>query len=169
MIELENRLEIGNGATLRQRVRRIAWIVVLVADAGLLAWCAMAALAPHHLAGPSTASIVRDGYEGFTGLSWDALVDRAPATADFTTLVFRMYGVYGVAFSLTAMVVAATALRRGERWAWWALLIGNAIGYGAPMTYDRVVHAVGPFEMLEYVGIAIVFAALAIARPRAAR
>src|SRR5512135_1895618 len=32
--------------------RRIAWIVMVVADVGLLAWAAMAALAPELLVGP---------------------------------------------------------------------------------------------------------------------
>lgn len=147
------------------RSRRAAWIAIVVADAGLLAWAVMAALAPQHLAGPRSASIVRDGYEGFTGGAWSALVDESPRTADFIVLVFRMYGIYGIAFALMAIAIAATAFRRGERWAWWALLVGNTIAYGAPITYDRIVRAIGPFEMLEYVGIAIVYAALAVTAP----
>ncbi len=52
-----------------------------------------------------------------------------------------------------------------ERWAWWALLIGNTLGFGAPMTYDRLVRAIGPFEMSEYLGIGLVYLALAVTAP----
>ena len=70
-----------------------------------------------------------------------------------------------MAFSVVAMAIAANGYRRGERWAWWALLVGNTLAYGAPMTYDRLVHAIGPFEMTEYLGIALVYLALAVTAP----
>jgi hypothetical protein len=163
--DLGARKDVATSGTRLQRSRAVAWLAIVIADAGLLAWAAMAALIPQHLPGPHSASIVRDGYEGFTSGSWSDLVDRSPATADFIVLVFRMFGVYGVAFSLLAIAIAATAFRRGERWAWWALLVGNTIAYGAPITYDLIVRAVGPFEMLEYVAIALVYAALAVTAP----
>jgi len=151
------------------RRRRVARILILLSDAGLLAWCAMAALLPGKLLGPGGAPILPAGYEGYTGGSWSELVASAPQTAEFITLLFRIFGAYGAAFSLVALLVAATAFARGERWAWWALLIGNTIGYLVPMTYDRIVHAVGPFELMEYVGIAVVYLALAMTVPWGAR
>ena len=144
------------------RWRRAAWILIIIADAGWLVWGLMAALAPDHLPGPHTASIVVDGYEGFTGGSWSALVATSPRTAGFIMLVFRMFGAIGVVCCGFAIAIAATDFRRGERWAWWALLLGNTIAFGVPMTYDRIVHAVGLFEMTEYVGIAVVYVALAL-------
>ena len=147
------------------RWRRVAWVVILIADAGLLAWGAMAALVPERLLGPGSAPILAAGYEGFTHGSWAELAATAPRTAEFMELLFRMFGTGNVEFALLAIVVTATAFRRGERWAWWALLVGNTIAYGAPMTYDRIVGAIGPFEMLEYVGIALIYGALAVTAP----
>ena len=132
-----------------ERLRRVGWVAVLIADAGLLAWGAMAALAPEHLPGPGLAPILAAGYEGFTKRSWSDLADTSPATIAFMTVLFRVYGAYIVAFGLLAIAVSATALRRGEPWAWWALLVGNTIAYGAAMTYDLTVGAIGPFEMSE--------------------
>ena len=145
--------------------RRIAWITILIADVGLLAWGGMAAHAPAHLLGPGSAPILNAEYEGFTGYSWSQLVATSSETARFMTLLFRMYGTYGVAFALTAIAVSVTAFRRGESWAWWALLVGNTIAFGAAMTYDRIVGAIGPFEMSEYIGIAAIYVALAITAP----
>jgi len=145
--------------------RRVAWILILLADVGLLAWGAMAAIAPEHLLGPNSAPILTAEYEGFTGYSWSELVATAPKTADLLTLVFRMYGIYGVAFSLMAIAIAVTAFRRGESWAWWALLVGNTITYVSAMIYDQIARAVGPFELTEYLGLVAVYFALAVTLP----
>ncbi len=154
----------GSGArTLTpKRWRRIAWLAILLADAGLLLWGAMAALAPEHLLGPGSAPILNAEYWGFSGHSWAELTGTSPTTAGFVTLLFRMYGTYGVVFAMLAIVIAVTAFRRGERWAWWALLVGNTLAFGAAMAYDRIVGAIGPFELSEYLGIAAVYAALAV-------
>lgn len=145
--------------------RQVAWILILLADIGLLAWGAMAAIAPEYLLGPNSTPILTAEYEGFTGYSWSELISASPKAADFMTLVFRMYGIYGVGFSLMAIAIAATAFRRGESWAWWALLIGNTLTYVSAMTYDQIARAVGPFELTEYLGLAAVYFALAVTVP----
>ncbi len=71
------------------------------------------------------APILPAGYEGYSGGSWHQLAAVSPRAAGYITLVFRMYGIYIVAFALLAVVIAATAFRRGDRWAWWALLVGQ--------------------------------------------
>ena len=50
------------------------------------------------------------------------------------------------------------ALRSG----WWALLVGNTLAYPGAMAYDRIVGAIGPFELSEYLGLAAIYVALAI-------
>lgn len=144
------------------RGRRMAWVLILFADVGLLLWGAMAALAPDHLLGPRSTPILTAGYEGFTRLRWSELADN---TRGFITVLFRLYGAFNVAVALLAIAITITAFRRGERWAWWALLVGNTLAYGAAMTYDRLVGAIGPFEMLEYVALAGIYAALAVTSP----
>ena len=148
-----------------KQARRFAWLVMLIADAGLLAWGAMAALAPDYLLGPGSRPIVAAGYEGFSGRSWQELMATSPAAAAFVRVLFRVYGAYVVAFGLLAVAVAATAFRRGERWAWWALLVGNTIALGSAMTYDWTVGAIGPFELTEYLGLALIWGALAVTTP----
>jgi uncharacterized membrane protein YhaH (DUF805 family) len=145
--------------------RRVAWILMLIADVGLLAWGAMAAIAPEHLLGPNSAPILHAEYEGYTAYSWSELATTSPNATGFMTLVFRMYGIYGVAFSLMAIAIAVTAFRRGDSWAWWALLVGNTLTYVAAMRYDWTVRAIGPFELTEYLGLAAVYLALAVTLP----
>jgi hypothetical protein len=147
------------------RRRQIAWILILIVDAGLVGWGAMAAAWPDHLLGPRGVPILTAGYEGFTKGSWSELASASPMTARYMQVLFRMYGVYGVAFGLMASVIAVTAFRRGDGWAWWALLVGNTITLVSAMTYDWSVNAIGPFELTEYLGLALVWGALAVTAP----
>ena len=142
--------------------RRIAWILVVIVDAGFVAWGAMAAASPdHYLLGPGGKPILPAGYEGFTGSSWVDLVSASPMAAQYMAVLFRMYGLFNVAFGLMGIAIAVTAFRRGERWAWWALLVGNTLTLVSAMRYDWMVNAIGPFEVSEYLGLAMICAALA--------
>jgi hypothetical protein len=145
--------------------RQVAWILILIVDVGYIAWGAGAAASPVHLLGPGGEAILPAGYEGYSGGSWSELAGDSPLIAGYMTMLFRMYGIYNVVFGLMASAIAVTAFRHGERWAWWALLVGNTIGLVSAITYDKIVHAIGPFELTEYLGLALVWGALAVTAP----
>jgi hypothetical protein len=152
----------GNGAMDR---RRVAMILILIVDVGFIAWGVMAAAFLDRLLGPGGKSILPAGYEGFSKGSWSELVKTAPMAAQYMEVLYRTYGMYNVVIGLLGSAIAVTAFRRGERWAWWALLAGNTIALVSAITYDRVVNAIGPFEMTEYLGLALVWGALAVTAP----
>ena len=146
--------------------RKIAWILILIVDVGYIAWGAGAAALPEHLLGPGGKGILPAAYEGYSGGSWSALASASPLIAGYMKVLYRMYGIYCLLFGLMGSAVAITAFRRGERWAWWTLLAGNTIALGSAITMDKIVNAIGPFELTEYLGLAVVWGALAItARP----
>ena len=145
--------------------RQIAWILILIVDVGYIAWGAMAALAPDGLPGPGGKAILPAGYEGYSGGSWPELLHTSPMTAQYMIVLFRMYGIYNVLFGLMGSAVAVTAFRRGDRWAWWVLLVGNTTALVSAMRYDWIVNAIGPFELTEYLGLALVWGALAVTAP----
>src|SRR5512142_190188 len=122
---------------------RIAWILILIVDVGYIAGGAGAAAAPDHLLGPGGKAILPAGYESYAGGSWSELGAAFPLVAGYMAVLYRMYGVYNVVFGLMASAIAVTAFRRGERWAWWALLVGNTIALVSAMTYDKTVNAIG--------------------------
>jgi hypothetical protein len=161
--------EPGAGTSSMDRRRRVAWILILIVDAGLIAWGAMGAALPDHLLGPGGTPILIAGYEGFSRGSWSELAAAAPMAARYIGVLFRMYCIFCVTFGLTAGAIAVTAFRRGDRWAWWALLVGNTISLVSAITYDRIVNAIGPFELSEYLGLAMVLGALAVTAPFLAR
>jgi hypothetical protein len=145
--------------------RRIAWILILIVEMGYIAWGAGAAATPEFLLGPGGKAILPAGFEGYSGGSWSQLASLSPLTAGYMKLLYRMYGVYNVLFGFMGGAIAVTAFRRGERWAWWALLVGNTTALVAAITYDRTVNAIGPFELSEYLGLALVWGALAVTAP----
>ena len=145
--------------------RQIAWIVILIVDAAYVGWGGMAAAMPEGLLGPGGKAILPAGYEGYSAGSWSELLRTSPMTAKYIVVIFRMYGIYCVLFGLMGSAIAVTAFRRGDRWAWWALLVGNTIALGTAMRYDWIVNAIGPFEITEYLGLAAVWGALALTAP----
>ena len=115
-----------------------------------------------HVLGPGGKAILPAGYEGYSGGAWPAL---AASSAGYMSVLYRMYGIYCVLFGFMGGVIAVTAFRRGERWAWWTLLAGNTIAFVSAMTYDLTVSAIGPFELTEYLGLGLVWAALGVSAP----
>jgi hypothetical protein len=163
--DMKGRQQVGGGVKASTRRRRLAWILIFIVDAGFIAWGAMAAALPDRLSGPGGTPILTAGYEGFSKGSWSQLVGTSPMTARYIGVLFRMYGIFNVVFGLMAVAILLTAFRNGERWAWWALLLGNTIALVSAMTYDRSVNAIGPFELSEYLGLALVWGALAVTAP----
>lgn len=149
--------------------RRVAWILVLIVEVSFIGWGGMAAAFPHQLIGPNGLPIIAAGYEGFTKATWSGLVATSAPTAAYIEVLFRTYGMYNVGFGVLGVAIAATAFRRGELWAWWALLLGNTITLVSAMAYDRMVNAIGPFEMSEYLGLVLIYLALALTAPFRAR
>jgi hypothetical protein len=145
--------------------RQIAWMVILIVDAAYIAWGGMAAAMPDGLLGPGGKAILPGGYEGYSAGSWPELLRTSPMIANYMIVLFRMYGIYCVLFGLMGSAIALTAFRRGDRWAWWALLVSNTIALVSAMRYDWMVNAIGPFEVTEYLGLAAVWGALAITAP----
>jgi len=145
--------------------RQIAWILILIVDAGMLLWGAGAAIAPDHLLGPGGQAILPAGFEGYSGGSWSELSGASPMSAAYMTVLFRLYATFCVLFGFMGSVITVTAFRRGERWSWWTLLVSNTIALLSAMMYDKLVHAIGPFEVTEYLGLLLVWAAFAITAP----
>jgi hypothetical protein len=73
MVTEIDRQEFGTRATTMKRWQRAAWIIMAIADVGLLAWGAMAALLPERLPGPDSTPILSAEYENFTEGAWQGL------------------------------------------------------------------------------------------------
>jgi hypothetical protein len=150
-----------------QSKRKLAVILILITDIGMLLWGGMAAIFPEYLLGPSAKPILPAEYEGYTQLSWSMLVNSTPRVAQFMTILFRMYGIFNAVFGFMAIAITLYGFRKGQRWAWWTLLVANVLAIGSAITFDRIVKAIGLFELTEYLGLAMVVVALLITWPSA--
>jgi len=149
--------------------RKTALILILIADIGYIAWGAGAAISPEHLPGPGGEGILPAAFEGYSGASWSEFASASPLMAGYVKLLYRMYGIYCALFGLMGSAIAVTAFRRGEHWAWWTLLVGNTVALVSAITMDKLGNAIGPFEVTEYLGLALVWGALAITAPFSSR
>jgi hypothetical protein len=108
------------------------------------------------------AAILSSGFESFTGQSWSALVSASPKTADFILLTAgRMFGVHILLMTVLLFAITLKSFRRGERWSWYALLIGYTLG----MTFDAVVVLIigqVPVVVIDIVTLLLVYIALGI-------
>jgi hypothetical protein len=82
----------------------------------------------------------RGFYEATTGVSWANLIGFVPYLEQLTSTAVRLAGACGVMTSILVIAIAATAFRRRERWAWYAmwtlpllatLHLGIVAGYAA--------------------------------------
>jgi hypothetical protein len=60
-------------------------------------------------------------FESMTGTSWDELQASDPGAAKMIDYLWRAEGAALVAAGLLAVAISLTGLRRGERWAWYAM------------------------------------------------
>jgi hypothetical protein len=145
--------------------RRLALIFILIVDVGYIAWGTAAAASPESLSGPGGKGILPAAFEGYSSTSWSEFASASPQIAGYIRLMYRMYGIYCSLFGALASAIAVSAFRRGERWAWWALLAGNTLALASAITMDKLSNAIGPFEVTEYFGLALVWGALAMTAP----
>lgn len=145
--------------------RNIALVLILMVDVGYIAWGVGAAVSPEGLLGPGGKGILPAAFEGYSGGSWSDLVNGSPLIAGYVRLLYRMYGIYCALFGVMGSAIAVTAFRRGQSWAWWTLLVGNTVALVSAITMDAMGNAIGPFEVTEYIGLALVWGAFAVTAP----
>lgn len=125
----------------------------MIADLGVLLYGLMVIFVP---------SVLSEGFRVSTGQSWSTLLSVSPKTAEYLMLLWRLLGALNVAFAVVAIAIVLVSFRKGEAWSWYALLIGNTIGYCSPIAFDLTVGVVGVFEDLEIVLIVLTYIALGI-------
>ncbi len=60
-------------------------------------------------------------FNRLTGTTWDALQAADPGAANLIDYQVRASGAYISLFGILTLAICVTALRRGERWAWYAM------------------------------------------------
>jgi hypothetical protein len=58
-----------------------------------------------------------------TGVAWSDFKTEQPGVAAYIARLYKLLGVGGTGFILFGVVMAYKPYRRGERWAWFAMLL----------------------------------------------
>jgi uncharacterized membrane protein (DUF485 family) len=74
--------------------------------------------------------LVSRSFQLYTGLQWDNLLNESPNVAHYTLILERMAGGLGLATVAGGFFVLFTAFRKGEKWAWYFMLVVSLIGWG---------------------------------------
>lgn len=138
----------------RGRVLGAAWKAILAAELALVVYGILALLFPD--------AMLARSYERFAGVAWPALQSGNPKTAEYISLSGRVIGGLNTAFGIVGVAAVVWGFRRGAKWAWGALLVGNAFGYGTPIAFDLTTGRVELFEYIEFALAALVLIALAL-------
>lgn len=130
---------------------RSAWVLLLVVSAASLA----VGIGDFVLQqGGDTAMV-----ESVAGMSWPELQASTPRLAGLIDLLARVLGAWLIGFSLLGIAVSATAFRRGERWAWyamWSLPLVMAMVFVAFLAADRVAGAPVPPGLLSAPALVVI-------------
>lgn len=96
---------------------RFGWIVFLV----LSLIIALFGLGDILTGGSTFAGGEAPTVQGISGMTWQELGSDSPNAANMINYLVRAGGAHLFVFGVLSLVVAATAFRRGDRWAWCAM------------------------------------------------
>ncbi len=83
-----------------------------------------------------------DYHEEFAGMTMKEIAELNPNLATLATVFIRLAGTLFVSAGVSLIAIIHYGLKRGERWAWWATLIGMGVVNG-PMV--AITEPVGGF------------------------
>jgi hypothetical protein len=104
---------------------KYAWLIPL--SLGLL-WLVVGLVAVS-----SPEGIFEADAQAVTHIPWGELKASSPATAHFVIFVYGQMGLLKISWSFFVLAITLTGYRRGEKWAWYmmllvpALLVGDAL------------------------------------------
>jgi hypothetical protein len=135
------------------KVKKVSWILlVIVACVGMIIGL-MVLFVPH--------VIVANEFQLFTGHQWSDFKTVNPQVSSYISIVLFEIGFFALAVGMSILLVTLFAYRKGEKWAWYLLLIINTLAWGAAIrsniyTGDMAVMVVCiVFLVIGYIALAI--------------
>ena len=127
------------------RCLNLGWRVMFLWGAGV-ALLGLGAVFVNHVVSPQIL-LYTTADESFTGLPWSDIQQAGPRFTQWLTLFYDTTALMMVFYGVLTAVVSATTYRRGERWAWFSLLLAFLLSSG------YLVAAAVPFLSLGLLGI----------------
>ena len=94
---------------------KYAWVILLLV--GLL-WLLVGFVAVF-----SPEGIFEADAQAVTKMPWSELKDSSPTAANFVIFIYGQMGLLKISWSLFILAITLTGFRRGEKWAWYIMLL----------------------------------------------
>ena len=114
-IFLNIRFNLHLGSLMARVYEKYAWVILLAV--GIL-WLVVGIVAVFQPEG-----IFEADAQAVTKMPWNELKASSPPTANFVIFVYGQMGLLKISWSLFILAITLTGYRRGEKWAWYIMLL----------------------------------------------
>ena len=108
-------------------------ILLIITILGLI-YALLAAIMPQFF--------VARAFQSYAQQSWASFSEAHAHAASYVLILKRMVGVAGFGLSLGGIFILMTAYKKGQRWAWFCMLIISLIGWSNPLFSNIATHNV---------------------------
>lgn len=99
----------------------------------------------------------------YTGQTYAEFLATSPLEATLYIITKKLLGIQLTAIGIFILFVNETSYKKGEKWAWWALLIAGGLSWGSLFAYRFVIGYIDSSGMITFIsGIALLAIGLAI-------
>ena len=106
---------------MRSKSLKVSWIILLIPHTAVLINGLMWTFAPN---------VFLDSWiKPFVGETWANFTNSDAAFASLIQLLGLYVGIMVIIIGFVAITVTLTAYKKGEKWAWYLALSGNAVGF----------------------------------------
>ena len=108
---------------------KISWILLTIGIAAGLLMCIRNIISPFFM---------EDIFENYMSQSWGDFLQRRPKQAFLYEHLFRLLNCMGFVCYVYALFIILAAYRKGEKWAWAALLTAAILGWGSMIVFASI-------------------------------
>jgi len=110
---------------------KVGWVLLFIVGLYMVYMGVMMVFATQDMHVPS--------FEAFTGKAWTDLATEYPKVAEMVIMDTRLMGAILLASAISVLFIVWNGYRKGHKWSWYALLFGNALGWGSSLVYHIVI------------------------------
>jgi hypothetical protein len=132
---------------------RIGFVMMLIIGVLALVYALMAVGYPDFF--------IKRSCPGYTGQAWGEIAAASPGTAAYIKAFERQVGGFGLAATIGTLFVLFCGFKKGEKWAWFYVLIASACGWLVNIIFH--IFSKSPLGLaMNLVGLGVLFLALII-------
>jgi hypothetical protein len=101
-------------------------------------------------------------FAAYTGQTYSSYLATNPRFAEIYIITKKLIGIMLLIIGLLILLINQYAYRKGEKWAWYALLIAGGLAWGTFIGYKLIIGYIGASMITFAVGVTLVILGLAV-------